>query len=50
MLAYYERELIRELRCDGTRCPRCNALMHAPDLAMRSDGLCAACAEGKTLQ
>jgi len=50
MLAYYERELIRELRRDGTRCPRCNALMHAPDLALRSEGLCTACAEGKTIQ
>lgn len=50
MLTYYERELIRELRRDGTRCARCNALMHATDLAMWSEGLCKACADGKTSQ
>jgi hypothetical protein len=51
MLSYYERELIRELRRgDRVRCLRCNALVHATDLAMWSEGLCTACAQGKTIQ
>jgi hypothetical protein len=50
MLSYYEYELIRELRGDdGARCLRCNTPL-SPALALRSEGLCTACAQGKTIQ
>jgi hypothetical protein len=50
MLSYYERELIHELRRDdGARCLRCNTPAPA-NLALRSEGLCTACAEGETIQ
>jgi hypothetical protein len=50
MLSYYEHELIRELRRDdGPRCFRCNTPLPAT-LELRSEGLCTACAEGKTIQ
>jgi hypothetical protein len=49
MLSYYERGLIRELaRDDRPRCFRCNTPLPAR-LALRSEGLCTACAEGKTI-
>jgi hypothetical protein len=50
MLSYYEHELISELRRDdGARCFRCNTPLPAT-LALRSEGLCTACVEGKTIQ
>jgi hypothetical protein len=50
MLSCYEHELIRELRpAEGARCFRCNTPL-SPALALRSEGLCTACAEGKTVQ
>ena len=50
MLSYYEHELIREPRPDdGVRCFRCNTPLSA-SLALRREGLCTACAEGKTVQ
>ena len=50
MPSYSEHEPIRELRRDYVaRCFRCNTPLVA-DLALRSEGLCTACAEGKTIQ
>jgi hypothetical protein len=51
MPAYSEHELMRELRrgCGVARCFRCNTPLLA-NLALRSEGLCTACAEGKTIQ
>jgi hypothetical protein len=50
MLSYHEHELIRELRPDDrARCFRCNTPLSAA-IALRSEGLCTACAEGKTIQ
>jgi hypothetical protein len=50
MLSYSEHQMIRESRRDlGARCLRCNSSLLA-DLAAKSEGLCAACAEGKTIQ
>jgi hypothetical protein len=50
MLNYFERELIRSIRADdGARCLRCNASLPA-GAALRSEGLCAACAQGETVQ
>jgi hypothetical protein len=50
MLGYSEHELIRGLGRDcGARCFRCNTPLLA-NLALRSEGLCTACAEGKTIQ
>jgi hypothetical protein len=49
MLSYYERELIRAPgRDDRLRCFRCNTALPGR-LALRSEGLCTACAEGKTI-
>ena len=49
MVSYYDRELIRELgQDDRPRCFRCNTPLPAR-LALRSEGLCTACAEGKTI-
>jgi hypothetical protein len=50
MLSYSEHQLIRESRRDlGARCLRCNSSLLA-NFALKSEGLCAACAEGKTIQ
>jgi hypothetical protein len=50
MLSYFEHELIREPRCDyGARCFRCNSPLLA-NFALKGEGLCTACAEGKTIQ
>jgi hypothetical protein len=50
MPSYSEHEPIRELRRDYVaRCFRCNTPLLA-DLALRSEGLCTACAEGKPIQ
>ena len=50
MLSYDEHELIPELRLDdGARCFRCNTPLPAK-LALTSEGLCTACAEGETIQ
>ena len=50
MPAYSEHELMRERRGYGVaRCFRCNTPLLA-NLALRSEGLCTACAEGKTIQ
>jgi hypothetical protein len=50
MLSHSENQLIRELRRDyGARCFRCNTPLLA-NIALRSEGLCSACAEGKTIQ
>jgi hypothetical protein len=51
MLSYfhYERELAGDRKIDADiRCLRCNVPLLAPNLAV--EGLCAACAEGKTIQ
>jgi hypothetical protein len=48
---HYERELVGDRKVDADiRCLRCNVPLLAPNLAVRSEGLCAACAEGKTIQ
>ena len=50
MLGYSEHELVRGLRRDSVaRCFRCNAPLLG-NLALRSEGLCTTCAEGKTIQ
>jgi hypothetical protein len=49
MVSSYEREQINQLRRDDRpRCFRCNTPLPAR-LALRSEGLCTACAEGKTI-
>lgn len=51
MVTYYDRELIGELkRGEDARCLRCNAPLPATNLALRSEGLCVACAAGDTIQ
>jgi hypothetical protein len=50
MLNYYDHELIRRPRPNGgARCFRCNTPLSAA-CALRDEGLCTACAEGKTIQ
>lgn len=50
MLSYSEHQLIREPRCDlSARCLRCNSPLLA-NFGLKGEGLCAACAEGKTIQ
>jgi hypothetical protein len=50
MLSYSEHQLIRESRRDlGARCLRCNSPLCA-NFALKDEGLCAACAEGRTIQ
>jgi hypothetical protein len=50
MLGYSEHQLIGEPRRDhGARCFRCNSPLLA-NSALIGEGLCTACAEGKTIQ
>jgi hypothetical protein len=50
MLSYSEHQLIREPRGDyAARCFRCNSPLLA-NSALKGEGLCTACAEGKTIQ
>jgi uncharacterized Zn finger protein (UPF0148 family) len=50
MLSYYEDQLIGESRRDpAARCLRCNSPLLA-NFALKGEGLCPACAEGKTIQ
>jgi hypothetical protein len=50
MLSYSEYQLIREPRGDyAARCFRCNSPLLGSS-ALKGEGLCTACAEGKTIQ
>ncbi len=50
MLSYSEHQLVGESGGHpATRCLRCNSPLLA-NFALKGEGLCAACAEGKTIQ